>query len=84
MKKIKTEREKYFSIVVYTLDSMMEMAEADARYSFEADSYHYYQTTIKADGIIDADTFLKLIVAVRTLRDKNSKKALNYQNCKVK
>ena len=53
-------KEKYIGIVKFTLGSMIELAKEDKYYNLLADTIHYYETTIKTEGIITQDEFLAL------------------------
>ena len=53
-------KETYIGIVKFTLQSMVELAEEDKDYNLLADTLHYYETTIKTEGILNQDEFLNL------------------------
>ena len=53
-------KETYIGIVRFTLRSMVELAAEDKDYNLLADTLHYYETTIKTEGILNQDEFLYL------------------------
>lgn len=53
-------KETYIGIVRFTLRSMVELAAEDKEYNLLADILHYYETTIKIEGILNQDEFLDL------------------------
>lgn len=53
-------KKQYIGIVKFTLNSMIELAKEDRNYNLLADTLHYYETTIKTEGIITQEEFLDL------------------------
>ena len=53
-------KKTYIGIVRFTLKSMVELAAEDKNYNLLADTLHYYETTIKTEGILNQDEFLDL------------------------
>lgn len=53
-------KEKYIGVVKFTLNSMIELAKEDKCYNLLADTIHYYETTIKTEGVITQNEFLEL------------------------
>lgn len=53
-------KDKYIGVVKFTLNSMMELAKEDRNYNLNADLIHYYETTIKTEGVITTQEFLDL------------------------
>ena len=53
-------KESYIGIVRFTLKSMVELAAENKGYNLLADTLHYYETTIKTEGILNQDEFLDL------------------------
>lgn len=53
-------KEKYIGVVKFTLNSMIELAKEDRNYNLNADLIHYYETTIKNEGVITTQEFLDL------------------------
>lgn len=53
-------KESYIEIVRFTLKSMVELSAEDKGYNLLADLLHYYETTIKTEGILNQDEFLDL------------------------
>ena len=53
-------KESYIGIVRFTLRSMVELAAENKEYNLLADLLHYYETTIKTEGILNQDEFLNL------------------------
>lgn len=56
----KLSKEQYIGIVKFTLNSMIELAKEDKTYNLLGDTLHYYETTIKTEGVITQDEFLEL------------------------
>lgn len=56
----KIDKETYIGIVKFTLESMVELAKSNKNYNLTADTIHYYESTIKPEGEITKDEFLKL------------------------
>lgn len=54
------DKETYEGIVRFTLKSMVELAAENKEYNLLADTLHYYETTIKTEGILNQDEFLDL------------------------
>ena len=54
------DKETYKGIVRFTLRSMVELAAENNEYNLLADLLHYYETTIKTEGILNQDEFLDL------------------------
>lgn len=53
-------KEKYIGVVKFTLNSMIELAKEDRNYNLNANLIHYYETTIKTEGVITTQEFLDL------------------------
>lgn len=53
-------KEQYIGVVKFTLNSMIELAKEDKNYNLLPDTIHYYETTIKTEGIITQTEFLEL------------------------
>ena len=53
-------KKQYIGIVKFTLNSMIELAREDKNYNLLADTLHYYETTIKTEGILTQEEFLDL------------------------
>lgn len=53
-------KKQYIGIVKFTLNSMIELAKEDKNYNLLADTLHYYETTIKTEGILTQEEFLDL------------------------
>ena len=53
-------KKQYIGIVKFTLNSMIELAREDRTYNLLADTLHYYETTIKTEGIMTQEEFLYL------------------------
>ena len=54
------DKKTYIGIVRFTLKSMVELAAENKGYNLLADTLHYYETTIKTEGILSQDEFLDL------------------------
>lgn len=53
-------KKTYIGIVRFTLQSMVELSAEDKGYNLLADTLHYYETTIKTEGVLNQDEFLDL------------------------
>lgn len=64
MSEEKLDKKTYIEIVKYTLQSMLDLSKTDNSYNLQADVAHYYDSTIKSEGIITIDEFLALCIEV--------------------
>ena len=62
MLKEKLDKKTYIGIVKFTLKSMLNLSKEDEEYNLQADVAHYYDSTIKAEGIITIDEFFALCI----------------------
>ena len=62
MLKEKLDKKTYIGIVKFTLESMLNLSKEDEEYNLQADVAHYYDSTIKAEGIITRDEFFALCI----------------------
>ena len=60
MLKEKLDKKTYIGIVKFTLESMLNLSKEDKEYNLQADTIHYYGSTIKTEGILTMDEFLQL------------------------
>ena len=58
----KLDKKTYIGIVKFTLESMLNLSKEDKEYNLQADVAHYYDSTIKAEGIITIDEFFALCI----------------------
>ena len=58
----KMDKKTYIGIVKFTLESMLNLSKEDEEYNLQADVAHYYDFTIKAEGIITIDEFFALCI----------------------
>ena len=58
----KMDKKTYIGIVKFTLESMLNLSKEDEEYNLQADVAHYYDSTIKAEGIITIDEFFALCI----------------------
>ena len=58
----KMDKKTYIGIVKFTLESMLNLSKEDEEYNLQADVAHYYDSTIKAEGIITIDEFFDLCI----------------------
>ena len=58
----KLDKKTYIGIVKFTLESMLNLSKEDEEYNVQADVAHYYDSTIKAEGIITIDEFFALCI----------------------
>lgn len=63
-------RRKYFEMVSFVINSMLDLAEEEPSYNFESDLEHYYENTIRKENII---SYVELIVIVEILKDYRKK-----------
>lgn len=56
----KIDKKTYIGIVKFTLESMLNLLKEDKSYNLQADTIHYYESTIKTEGILTMDEFLEL------------------------
>lgn len=56
----KLDKKTYAGIVKFTLESMLDLSKENKTYNLQADTIHYYESTIKAEGILTMDEFLEL------------------------
>ena len=56
----KMDKKTYIGIVKFTLESMLNLSKEDEEYNLQADVAHYYDSTIKPEGIITIDEFFAL------------------------
>ena len=61
----------YIKAVKFTLNCMLDLAESDPLYSFYADLDHYYENSIKREGVLDKGELLWLLDEV--LKERKSK-----------
>lgn len=62
MLKEKLDKKTYIGIVKFTLESMLNLSKEDEEYNLQADVAHYYDSTIKEEGIITIDEFFALCI----------------------
>ena len=53
-------KEQYIGIVKFTLNSMIELADINKDYDIILGLVHYYDKTIKTEGILTREEFLEL------------------------
>ena len=58
----KLDKKTYIGIVKFTLESMLNLSKEDEEYNLQADVAHYYDSTIKLEGIITIDEFFALCI----------------------
>ena len=58
----KMDKKTYIGIVKFTLESMLNLSKEDEEYNLQADVAHYYDSAIKAEGIITIDEFFALCI----------------------
>ena len=58
----KLDKKRYSGIVKFTLESMLDLSKEDEEYNLQADVAHYYDSTIKSEGIITIDEFFALCI----------------------
>ena len=58
----KLNKKTYSGIVKFTLESMLDLSKEDEEYNLQADVAHYYDSTIKSEGIITIDEFFALCI----------------------
>lgn len=51
----------YIKTVEFTLEGMWKLAQEDSTYNFDADLSHYYETTIRKEGILSYTQFIVLV-----------------------
>ena len=54
------DKNTYIGIVRFTLQSMKDLAAEDKNYNLLADILHYYETTIRTEGMLSQDEFLEI------------------------
>ena len=60
MSEEKLDKKTYIGIVKFTLESMLDLSKTDESYNLQADTIHYYESTVKTEGILTMDEFLQL------------------------
>ena len=60
----KMDKKTYIGIVKSTLESMLNLSKEDEEYNLQADVAHYYDSTIKEEGIITIDEFFALCIEI--------------------
>ena len=60
----KLDKKTYSGIVKFTLESMLDLSKEDEEYNLQADVAHYYDSTIKSEGIITIDEFFALCIEI--------------------
>ena len=60
----KMDKKTYIGIVKFTLESMLNLSKEDEEYNLQADVAHYYDSTIKEEGIITIDEFFALCIEI--------------------
>ena len=58
----KMDKKTYIRIVKFTLESMLNLSKEDKEYNLQADVAHYYDSTIKTEGVITIDEFFALCI----------------------
>ena len=61
----------YVKAVSHTLRSMMDLADEDDEYSFEADLIHYYENTIQKEGILNCLDFMFILEQIKKERKQS-------------
>ena len=56
----KLDKKTYSGIVKFTLESMLDLSKTDKSYNLQADIIHYYESTVKIEGILTMEEFLDL------------------------
>ena len=64
MSGVQLDKKTYIGIVRFTLQSMVELAAENKDYNITADTIHYYDSTIKEEGIITIDEFFALCIEI--------------------
>jgi len=54
------DRDTYLSIVIFTLEAMIEQGKTDPTYCFAQDLDNYYTTKIQKDNILSLEEFKQL------------------------
>ena len=60
----KMDKKTYIGIVKSTLESMLNLSKEDEEYNLQANVAHYYDSTIKEEGIITIDEFFALCIEI--------------------
>ena len=58
----KLDKKTYSGIVKFTLESMLDLSKTDKSYNLQVDIIHYYESTVKTEGIITIDEFFALCI----------------------
>lgn len=56
----KLDKKTYIGIVKFTLESMLDLSKTDESYNLQADTIHYYKTTVETEGYLTMEEFLEL------------------------
>ena len=56
----KLDKKTYSGIVKFTLESMLDLSKTDKSYNLQVDIIHYYESTVKTEGILTMEEFLDL------------------------
>ena len=56
----KIDKKTYSGIVKFTLESMLDLSKTDKSYNLQVDIIHYYESTVKTEGILTMEEFLDL------------------------
>ena len=56
----KLDKKTYSGIVKFTLESMLDLSKTDKSYNLQVDIIHYYESTVKIEGILTMEEFLDL------------------------
>lgn len=60
MEEEKLDKKTYSGIVKFTLESMLDLSKTDKSYNLQVDIIHYYESTVKTEGILTMEEFLNL------------------------